>query len=170
VRAVRMNAELVAFVLLLTLCACTGTDPAPAAGPPTSAGIAATATTTPAAAPAGTPGWQLTHPGPEHAIEGFTDRVSVAAGDPVRLFVSTTAARYTVAAFRIGAYQDSDATAVWTSPPQPGTHQPPAVVQEPTHTVVAPWKPSSTIDTTGGRRVTTCCAWTPTPALSSTSQ
>jgi hypothetical protein len=113
-----------------------------------SAGIGANATTTPAAALAGTEGWQLTHPGPEHAIEGFTDRVSVAAGDPVRLFVSTTAAYYTVTAFRIGAYQDSDALAVWTSPPQPGTHQPPAVVQEPTHTVAAPWKPSSTIDTT----------------------
>src|SRR3954467_6656427 len=41
VRAARMNAELVAFVLLLSLCACTGTDPAPAAGPSTSAGTAA---------------------------------------------------------------------------------------------------------------------------------
>ena len=38
---------------------------------------------------------------------------------------------------------------MWTSPPQPGTRQPAAVVQEPTHTVVAPWTPSSTVDTTG---------------------
>jgi hypothetical protein len=117
----------------------------------------------------GSPNWKRTHPGPEHAIEGFTDRVSVTAGDPVRLFVSTTAAYYTVTAFRIGAYQDSDALAVWTSPPQPGTHQPPPVVQEPTHTVVAPWNRRRPSTRLGGRWVTTCCAWTPTPAPSSTS-
>jgi hypothetical protein len=89
----------------------------------------------------GTPGWQLTRPGPEHAIEGFADRVSVAPGESVRLFVSTTAQHYTVTAFRIGAYQGSDALSVWTSPPQAGSRQPGAVVQEPTHTVVAPWNP-----------------------------
>src|SRR3954454_20141265 len=52
-------------------------------------------------------------------------------------------------AFRVGAYTGSDAAAVWTSASQPGVVQPAAVVQEPTHTVVAPWKPSSTIDTAG---------------------
>jgi hypothetical protein len=76
-RAARLNAGLAAFGLLLALCACTGRRPAPAAGPPTSAGTASTETatemTTPALAPAGTPGWQLTRPGPEHAIEGFAD-------------------------------------------------------------------------------------------------
>ena len=97
----------------------------------------------------GTPGWQLTHPGPEHAIEGFADRVSVTPGEPVRLFVSTTAPHYTVTAFRIGAYQGSDALSVWTSPPQTGSQQPGAVVQEPTRTVVAPWTPSLTVDTAG---------------------
>ena len=101
------------------------------------------------ASPAGTPGWQLTHPGPEHAIEGFADRVSVTPGEPVRLFVSTTAPHYTVTAFRIGAYEGSDALSVWTSPPQAGSQQPAAVVQEPTHTVVAPWTPSLTVDTAG---------------------
>ena len=59
------------------------------------------------------------HPGPEHAIEGFADRVSVAPGEPVRLYVSTTAGTWTVTAFRLGA----DARSVWTSPPQPGRRQ-----------------------------------------------
>ena len=68
--------------------------------------------------------------------------MSVTPGEPVRLFVSTTAPHYTVTAFRIGAYQGSDALSVWTSPPQAGSQQPAAVVQEPTHTVVAPWTPS----------------------------
>jgi hypothetical protein len=82
-------------------------------------------------------------------MEGFADKVSVTPGDPVRRFVSTTAGHYTVTAFRIGAYQGSDALAVWTSPPQPGSQQPAAVVQQPTRTVVAPWSPSLTVDTSG---------------------
>jgi hypothetical protein len=97
----------------------------------------------------GTPDWQVTHPGPEHAIEGFADRVSVAPGEPVRLFVSTTAAGYLVTAFRIGAYQGFDASAVWTSVRLPGGAQAAATIQQPTRTVVAPWRPSLTVDTTG---------------------
>jgi hypothetical protein len=67
----------------------------------------------------------------------------------VRLFVSTTSAHYTVTAFRIGDYQGSDALCVWTSPRLSGSVQPAPVVQEPTHTVVAPWTPSLTVDTNG---------------------
>jgi hypothetical protein len=92
--------------------------------------------------------WQLTHPGPEHAIEGYADRVSVHPGEPVRLFVSTTAPTFTVTAFRIGAYATGGAR-IWASTPQPGSRQPAAVVQEPRHTVVAPWAPSLTVDTSG---------------------
>ena len=111
----------------------------------------------PAAAPSATAGpssdvvpaaWQLTHPGPEHAIEGFADRVSVHPGEAVQLFVSTTAPSYTVTAFRIGAYATGGAQ-IWASTPQPGRQQPAAVVQQPRHTVVAPWTPSLTVDTTG---------------------
>jgi len=137
----RLRAGGVAIVLVMAVCACTDSGSGPA-------GTASTTATTPAAsaapaasgsgAPTGTPGWQLTHPGPEHAIEGFADKASVAPGEPVRLFVSTTAARYTVTAFRIGAYPGSDALSVWTSAPQAGAVQPPAVIQEPTHTVEAP--------------------------------
>lgn len=99
------------------------------------------------AAAAGTPGWAITHAGPEHAIEGFADRVSVVPGEDVRLFVSTTARSYLVTAYRMGAYRDADAQRVWASAPQPGHQQPPPLVQAPTNTVVAPWKPSLTVAT-----------------------
>jgi hypothetical protein len=145
-RAARLGTGVAALLLVITTGACASgtapTGPEPVATPPPAPAPSS-------GPPAGTPGWQLTHPGPEHAIEGFADHVSVAPGEPVRLFVSTTAAHFTVTAFRIGAYQGSDALSVWTSPPQAGAVQPPPVVQEPTHTVEAPWTPSLSVDTTG---------------------
>jgi hypothetical protein len=125
---------------VVTVAACTGTGGAPALPSPSAS---------PAAPPGGTPGWEITQAGPEHAIEGFADRTSVLPGQDVRLFVSTTAAHYTVTAYRMGNYPDSDALRVWISPAQPGTQQPAAVVQPPTSTVVAPWQPSLTVPTAG---------------------
>jgi hypothetical protein len=93
--------------------------------------------------------WRITHAGPEHAIEGFADHVSVRPGDPLRLFVSTSAARFTATAFRVGDYAPTGAAAVWTSPPQPGGRQPDAAVTAPRNTVVAPWTPALSVDTTG---------------------
>jgi hypothetical protein len=135
-----------AALVLVTACACTGSGTAAVDGAPPTPSASPTSQGGPSA---GRPDWQLTHPGPEHAIEGFADRVSVTPGEPVRLFVSTTAAHYTVTAFRIGAYPGSDALAVWTSTPQPGSVQPPPVIQEPTHTVEASWTPALTVDTSG---------------------
>ncbi|MFD2416805.1 N,N-dimethylformamidase beta subunit family domain-containing protein [Amycolatopsis pigmentata] len=98
---------------------------------------------------AGTVGWEITHPGAEHDIEGFADHTSVLPGEEVRLFVSTTAAHFTVTAYRMGAYAGSDARQVWASPSQPGRRQAPAVVQQPASTVVAPWQPSLSVPTAG---------------------
>src|SRR5689334_23794237 len=84
--------------------------------------------------------WAITNPGAEHAIEGFADRTSVTPGEPVRLFVSTTATTWTATAFRLGG----DARRIWASAPQPGARQQASTVQEPTNTVVAPWAPSLT--------------------------
>jgi hypothetical protein len=67
----------------------------------------------------------------------------------VRLFVSTTAPSFTVTAFRIGDYPPTGGARVWASAARPGHVQAPAVVQQPRHTVVAPWQPSLTVDTTG---------------------
>lgn len=130
-----------AVLTLALLLSCGGSPPTTGAAP-----------AQPAPVPAGTPGWQLTHPGPEHAIEGYADRTSILPGQPVRLHVSTTAASFTVTAYRIGAYAGSDALAVWTSPPMPGHIQPAPVVEEPRHTVVAHWAPSPAVATDG---------WTP---------
>ena len=135
----------VAVALVFALSACTQGPPPNGSSAPSSA----TTSAVPSQVPVGTPDWQLTHPGPDDAIEGFADRVSVVPGEPVRLFVSTPASSFVVTAFRIGAYLGSDALAVWTSPRQPGGGQAPAVVQPPTNTVVAPWNPSLTVPTDG---------------------
>ncbi|MBA3905522.1 MAG: hypothetical protein H0X35_02375, partial [Pseudonocardiales bacterium] len=132
--------NLVTLLLVVLVAGCAASAPSPA---PTSPAPPRTPTISKASA--GTADWRLPHPGPEHAIEGFADRVSVAPGDQVRLYVSTAASSWTATAFRIGG----DARKVWTSPEQPGRMQPAAVVQKPTNTVVAPWTPSLTVDTTG---------------------
>lgn len=93
--------------------------------------------------------WQITDPGPAHAIEGYADHVSARPGEPVRLFVSTDAPHFTATAFRIGDYPPTGGARVWSSAPQSGRRQVTAVVQEPRHTVVAPWQPSLTVDTAG---------------------
>ena len=130
-----MRAALLLLVVLVAGCSAAPPPPSPAPAP-----------STPAAAPvAGNAAWPLTAPGPEHAIEGFTDHVSVTPGQPVRLFVSTTAPTWTATAYRLGG----DSRQIWASTPQPGKAQPGAVVQKPTNTVVAPWAPSLTVDTTG---------------------
>ncbi|WP_020659639.1 N,N-dimethylformamidase beta subunit family domain-containing protein [Amycolatopsis benzoatilytica] len=131
-----------ALVAVLLSASCSA---APEAAPP----VSSKAPTAPArpAVQNGTPGWEITHPGPAHAIEGFADRSSVLPGAPVRLFVSTTAAHYTVTAFRMGAYRDSAALQVWKSSSMAGSVQPAAVVQQPTRTVVAPWRPSLDLPT-----------------------
>ncbi len=146
----------VVLVALVVVSACTGgsghplaataSHPAarPAAATPSSSQPVTPVPVTPVPA-----AWQITDPGPEHAIEGFADRVSAYPGQPVRLFVSTTAASYTVTAFRIGDSPPTGGARVWASGPQPGHVQAPAVVQQPRNTVVAPWTPSLTVDTTG---------------------
>lgn len=140
----RRSGLLAAAVLLFaTLCSCQSGN---VAGP--SAPDASPAAGSSVAPPVqGTPGWQITHPGPSHAIEGFADRTSVLPGQPVRLFVSTTAHAYTATAYRMGNYTGSEAQQVWVSSPQPGTVQAPAILQRPTNTIVAPWKPSITVTT-----------------------
>jgi len=138
-----LSAAVCATVLGAGLVACAGSGLPAVRGQPPAARLSL------AAPPVGTPGWQLTHPGPEHAIEGYADHTSVVPGQPVRLFVSTTAVVFTVTAWRMGAYSHSQALQVWASAPQPGERQPPPVVMAPTSTVVAPWRPSLTVPTDG---------------------
>lgn len=133
--------------MVLTACA----TPGPAVPPPSRtspASVPAGAASTQPGSP-GTPGWQLTHPGPEHAIEGFADHTSVLAGQPVQLYVSTSSPTFTVTAYRMGAYLGSEARQVWASAPQPGTRQAPPTLAPDTRTVTAPWRPTLAMATDG---------------------
>ena len=90
----------------------------------------------------GTAAWRITHQGSPHAIEGWADQVSAARGDRVRLYVSTTATRFRVAAYRMGWYGGLGGRLVWRSAPFPGRRQPPPVLTPGTNMVQTHWRPS----------------------------
>src|SRR5215470_4003179 len=147
-RCVRVALATVSVGMVVSCATPTAVSSRPAAPDTAVSSRPAAPTSSPAATSEGTTGWEISHPGPEHAIEGFANRTSVLSGEDVTLFVSTTAARYTVTAYRIGAYR-SGALQVWQSAEQPGSAQPAAAIMGATHTVVAPWQPSLTIKTAG---------------------
>ncbi|HVB28083.1 MAG TPA: N,N-dimethylformamidase beta subunit family domain-containing protein, partial [Mycobacteriales bacterium] len=97
----------------------------------------------------GTPGWEISRLAYHHEIEGFAGRVSVVSGAVVPVFVSTTAARFAVHAYRMGYYGGVQARLVWQSAVLPGHRQAPAVIEAPTHTPVARWTPSLQLATLG---------------------
>jgi len=90
----------------------------------------------------GTSGWRITHLGEDHAVQGWTDRVSATNGDRVRLYVSTTAARFWVEAYRMGWYGGLGARLVWRSPSLPGRRQPPPTLTAGTDMVATRWRRS----------------------------
>jgi hypothetical protein len=97
----------------------------------------------------GTRDWKVRHVGAPEAIEGFADRVSVLAGQPFRLFVSTTSRSWRVRAFRMGWYQGQQARLVWESGAVRGLVQPAPVISAGTNMARAPWRPSLTVQTAG---------------------
>ncbi|MCK9897905.1 N,N-dimethylformamidase beta subunit family domain-containing protein [Frankia sp. AgB32] len=90
----------------------------------------------------------LSQLGPQHAVEGWTDRVSIRPGDPVRLFTSTTAPSLTVSVFRTGWYGGRTCRLITTAGPLTG-----AVQAQPTHAAgtntisAAGWRPTTTFAT-----------------------
>ncbi len=100
-------------------------------------------------APVGTGDWRIRRPA-EGRIEAFTTVASGPPGTRVSMKVSTPAANYQVTAYRIGAYRGGWGAKVWRSGWQPGRVQPAAVFAPAgTRTVVAPWRESLVVDTTG---------------------
>jgi hypothetical protein len=89
----------------------------------------------------GTSDWVIRHLGGEHEIEGYAGPASLAQGDPLRLFVSTTARGFTAAAYRLGWYQGHGARQVWKSKTVRGGTQRTATVTDATNTVTAAWDP-----------------------------
>jgi hypothetical protein len=90
----------------------------------------------------GTSGWRLTGLGARNAIEGWADHVSATAGRRVRLYVSTTARRFQVKAYRMGWYGGLGARLVWRSGQLPGRRQPPPTLTPRTNMVATHWRPS----------------------------
>jgi hypothetical protein len=93
----------------------------------------------------GTSGWHIAHEGPREAIQGWADHVSATAGDRVRLYVSTTARRFQVKAYRMGWYGGLGARLIWRSGRLPGRRQPPPTRTPGTNMVATHWHPSATI-------------------------
>ncbi|GAA3491499.1 hypothetical protein GCM10018987_55820 [Streptomyces cremeus] len=93
--------------------------------------------------------WRITRAGPARAVEGFAERVSVLAGEPLGLRVSTTAAAYTVSAYRMGWYGGRRARLVHRSGPLPGLRQPAAATDAATRMARAPWRRTAELDTSG---------------------
>ncbi|MCZ4100676.1 N,N-dimethylformamidase beta subunit family domain-containing protein [Streptomyces sp. H39-C1] len=97
----------------------------------------------------GTRAWEVRNPGPQNAIEGYTNHVSVTSGQPFDLYVSTTASSFEVQAFRMGYYGGKQGRLVWSSKSVRGQIQPPAKVVPGIFMATAPWKPSMSIGTKG---------------------
>lgn len=98
----------------------------------------------------GTQGWSITSdPGNEDRIEGYADAVSVLAGQPLGLYVSSSARTFHVEVLRTGDYDGRWARTVWTSPDLPGGRQTARRSDPVTRMVSAPWRRSTTLDTTG---------------------
>ena len=95
----------------------------------------------------GEPHWWITHVGKPDAIQGFTGQVSVLQGEPVTLYVSTTAREFRVSALRMGWYGGYLARQVWQSGWIRGHKQKRHTVSEPTRTVSCDWHPALTMQT-----------------------
>jgi hypothetical protein len=114
------------------------------------------ATTTPSPSPtssreASLPGSAWRIPRNAHGgIQGFADRTSVAPGESVGIYVSTSARTFVVHAFRMGWYRGAMGRLVWSSAAVRGRVQPKAVESPAsTRTMRAPWHRSITLSTTG---------------------
>lgn len=84
----------------------------------------------------GTTAWRPDHPlGAEHAIEGFSDPISIDVGKRIKLYVSTTAPSYSLQIFRLGWYQGSGGRLMETFAQIRGRRQPAATIDPITRTV-----------------------------------
>jgi hypothetical protein len=93
----------------------------------------------------GTTAWRITHAGPDGAVQGWADQVSAAPGDRVRLYVSTTAHRFRVEAYRMGSYGGLGGRLVWRSAVLAGHRQPTPARTPKTNMIATRWRPSLTL-------------------------
>jgi hypothetical protein len=95
----------------------------------------------------GEPHWWIKQVGAPHAIEGFTGQASVLRGEPVTLYVSTTAREFRVNVLRMGWYGGLLARLVWRSGWVRGQRQPRPAIAGQTRTVSCDWHPALTMHT-----------------------
>jgi hypothetical protein len=149
---------------VLVLSACTSAsspsaDNSTTPGPTTSATTGSHATTAagnsrpkPARQPRtlrGTSAWRLTKPSVSDQIQGYANPVSVQPGGTIAFKVSTTAPGFRASAYRIGGYRGGAGLHVWSSKRIQGLRQPAPHLLARTRTVVADWRNSLTLTTTG---------------------
>ena len=72
----------------------------------------------------GNPGWRISDAPKTGGIAGFADQVYAQQGLPVTLYVSTTAPKFRVDAYRMGYYGGAGARLVWSSAELTGKAQP----------------------------------------------
>ncbi len=72
----------------------------------------------------GTTAWQISPTAKVSGIAGFLSRDAAVVGDSVSAYVTTSAATYTVTAFRMGYYRGLGARSIWQSPVVVGHYQP----------------------------------------------
>lgn len=73
--------------------------------------------------------------GEQHAIEGFTAPVSIQAGKTIKIYVSTTASRYSFEVYRMGWYQGLGGRLLYISPIFQGIRQPAPLIDPTTRMV-----------------------------------
>ena len=93
--------------------------------------------------------WAISKLGAPDEIMGYAGQASVLPGQPVHLYVSTTAREFTVSAFRIGWYGGDLARKVWQSGAVRGGRQRASALAEETKTVRTDWGISLTVPTDG---------------------
>lgn len=93
----------------------------------------------------GTTDWRIASVSASPGIEGFADHTSASQGDSLTLYVSTSAAHFSVEAFRMGYYGGLGGRLVWQSAAVKGGVQAGAQLDPVTHKVWAPWHASLSV-------------------------
>jgi hypothetical protein len=97
----------------------------------------------------GSPAWRISDKPATGTIAGFANQVYAAAGQSVTLYVSSTAPKFRVDAYRVGYYQGVGARLVWSSAELTGKAQPPCPLTAGINMVSCDnWTPSLTIPIT----------------------
>jgi hypothetical protein len=97
----------------------------------------------------GSPSWRISGQPATGRIEGWANLTYAAAGQSVTVYVSSTAPRFHLEAYRVGYYGGVGGRLVWQSPEMPGKIQPPCPLTPVVNMVsCANWTPSLTFPVT----------------------